>query len=1558
VILNRKSASLIGKATVPVIEFLEARQLLSGTLSISSLVNNTMVFNAVEGTTTPAETLTLTDTGTTALTLGPGSATVGSSYFSVTDESSIPASLAPGASFGLTLTYSATAVTTNNDTLTITSGSSTNPTLTVALSGIGTVGLGGSNQPSLATIVGQGPNDADAAADSNWPTSAHPQDPSSQEVDLQRLTKAGAGPVTIDVLASFTASGTHPYTLGTYTPGDPNTASLNQLFTTPSSEDQSTYVQPVGATSFDPGTASFGFYTVSNAQVAGRVIYTEDALNTFDTNTGRHFKFFPMEQPNGTIIANEYIMTSTEWNAPVGYDFTNIVAIVSNVRASSDAPLGPTLGLQNLDAVPGSDTMVFNRIQSPNTVYPNTVHNQNVLQINNTGNASGGALIINSYTLSTGYSLVNPPTFPVDIQPGASLDLTIQFNVSSEPSVPYNETNSGMYASGGGVVDGTLTLDSNDVSKPTASVALAGWYQFHSENSNEPSLQSIVNLLFGYSTDINPTPTPTLTESASVPSSPTYYGQEVVSNFWEQADTGTDLTVGVEQIAGYHTEGNIATTYWYPQGTSTYNKLFVTAPDSGQTLFPLQNGSSTALAAATFSSTGTFGFRVDNEWSNDAQNTNYASGGGHHYRFYPLINSAGQVIPNDYIMTMDYSNDPQNFDFQDNVWIVTNIKPATVASGITSPQTTGGGPATPLDFYATNTTGGNLLQWGEATSSGVGGFNISSSTSSAGPYTQLNSSLITSLSYVDSTAATSGTTYYEVTAIGASTGDPSLAATASVANANSSGGGGTTPTGSPMTMPVSANTSAGVAVTVDELATASDASGTIVPASVIVTTQPADGTTSVNASNGAITYTPDPGFTGTDTFQYTVTDTTGATSAPETITIHVMAVPVGDPMAADYSVQTAYETAISINVVANASEGTAGVTLSPSTVTITSPATHGTTMVDPATGSILYTPVAGYSGSDTFMYSIGDSLGATSPAATVTITVEPAGVTPTNPIIPIDPGAPNPMAANITAAPIDTTGSATVNVISSASDSNGALNQSSTAITVGPSHGTAAVNTAAGTITYIPNAGFIGLDTVEYTVSDINGSVSAPGTLTISVGVTINDTTAKSLTFTDANGSKVRVVLSGVGSGIVSFNGSGTYTTVPGPHGTGTITASGTGLSINSIQITGTTITSALTVTRTGSAMVSLGNISVTGELSRLLATTSNLNGNLSVSGALTLAEVGSITSSTITIGATDATRSGLTLIAGNVTNTSLTSAIPIRTLRVTNWFENGTTDAITAPSITSLAVTGNFEAGLTATGASPYALQAVSIRGQISADPWDITGNTASVVVGSVAPGWTGNFTGITRALTIRTGGFAGTLTAGTLDVLSITGNDTGGVNAASIGTMRVNGQLDGGYVITTNGVIPRAYSLAHLVVTGQTTNSSITAAGNIASISTGSISGSSIDAGINNGTTLPTTAADFASNASITSIAVTGRGATFSDSDIAAATLGSLSLGEIITASSETRFGIAADTIRAIALTLDSGGGPLHLNATELLSPDSIATVVATKMLALNAFEIVTGL
>jgi len=75
-------------------------------------------------------------------------------------------------------------------------------------------------------------------------------------------------------------------------------------------------------------------------------------------------------------------MTSTEWQNPGGYDFTNIVAIVRNIKAAGTAPI---IGLQNTNALPGSDTMIFNRIQTQNATIGDTVHDTGVLTINNTG---------------------------------------------------------------------------------------------------------------------------------------------------------------------------------------------------------------------------------------------------------------------------------------------------------------------------------------------------------------------------------------------------------------------------------------------------------------------------------------------------------------------------------------------------------------------------------------------------------------------------------------------------------------------------------------------------------------------------------------------------------------------------------------------------------------------------------------------------------------------------------------------------------------------------------------------------------------------------------------------------------------------------------------------------------------------------------------------------------------------------------------------------------------------------------------------------------------------
>ena len=68
-----------------------------------------------------------------------------------------------------------------------------------------------------------------------------------------------------------------------------------------------------------------------------------------------------------------------------------------------------------------------------------------------------------------------------------------------------------------------------------------------------------------------------------------------------------------------------------------------------------------------------------------------------------------------------------------------------------------------------------------------------------------------------------------------------------------------------------ATTAFNTATTIDVLANDTpDPYGPLNPASVTVTSAPANGTTSVNSTTGAITYTPNATFVGTDTFTYQV----------------------------------------------------------------------------------------------------------------------------------------------------------------------------------------------------------------------------------------------------------------------------------------------------------------------------------------------------------------------------------------------------------------------------------------------------------------------------------------------------------------------------------------------------------------------------------------------------------------------------------------------------------------------------------------------------------------
>jgi VCBS repeat-containing protein len=144
---------------------------------------------------------------------------------------------------------------------------------------------------------------------------------------------------------------------------------------------------------------------------------------------------------------------------------------------------------------------------------------------------------------------------------------------------------------------------------------------------------------------------------------------------------------------------------------------------------------------------------------------------------------------------------------------------------------------------------------------------------------------------------------------------------------------------------------------------------------------PQHGTLTLNP-DGSFTYTPDPGFTGPDTFTYRASD--GAlTSNTATVTLTVTPEPNRAPVAVDdaYSVtENATLTVPAPGVLANDTDPD-GDTLMAALV---SPPQHGDLTLNPD-GSFTYTPDPGFTGPDTFTYRASD--GTLTDDATVTLTV-------------------------------------------------------------------------------------------------------------------------------------------------------------------------------------------------------------------------------------------------------------------------------------------------------------------------------------------------------------------------------------------------------------------------------------------------------------------------------------------------------------------------------------------------------------------------------------------
>ena len=332
--------------------------------------------------------------------------------------------------------------------------------------------------------------------------------------------------------------------------------------------------------------------------------------------------------------------------------------------------------------------------------------------------------------------------------------MTVKFIATTDPSHTDNQSNTTAPTNGispvaaGGVYNATLTIASNDPANASRSIALAGYWQDQTEHENEPGVQTIVNMA-GYDVVTGASSSqPDLTEG----STRVTYGQEVVSGLWAAADP--TLPVSVQLLATFHNQGNTSTTYWYNQGSSSLQTLFVQASDYGQAVLP-DNASGT-VAAGSFSPAGNFGFNLDGENSQDNLNTtdiNTYHRSGHAVRFYPLRDQSGNLIPNAWLILQDYQNGSfDNDDFQDMVEVAFNMRPAAQ-------------PPAPVTASGVGIVGGVSLQWQPVAYSGSVTYNVYRASSIDGAYTQINSSPISATSFVDSGATANTTSFYKVTAV-------------------------------------------------------------------------------------------------------------------------------------------------------------------------------------------------------------------------------------------------------------------------------------------------------------------------------------------------------------------------------------------------------------------------------------------------------------------------------------------------------------------------------------------------------------------------------------------------------------------------------------------------------------------------------------------------------------------------------------------------------------------------------------------------------------------------
>ncbi|MBD1581572.1 tandem-95 repeat protein [Pseudoalteromonas sp. S16_S37] len=270
-----------------------------------------------------------------------------------------------------------------------------------------------------------------------------------------------------------------------------------------------------------------------------------------------------------------------------------------------------------------------------------------------------------------------------------------------------------------------------------------------------------------------------------------------------------------------------------------------------------------------------------------------------------------------------------------------------------------------------------------------------------------------------------------------------------------------------------------------------DPENALVASSVTVKTSPSKGQISIN--NGTVTYTPNANANGSDSFTYTVKDSAQAESNVATVSITIT--PVNDlPVAANFTPNISEDTPTSALTV-RASATDVEDTNPTGNIELATQPTKGSVNIDQTAGTLIYTPNANETGTDSFTYTILDSAGGRSNVATVSINI---GAVNDRPVAGNDSVTTNEDTATtlaILANDTDVEDSGFVGADIALEDKgNGAGVYTQANVTIATD----------GVITITPNLNQNGTLTFTYTIEDSDGLRSDPATVTVNI-TAVND---------------------------------------------------------------------------------------------------------------------------------------------------------------------------------------------------------------------------------------------------------------------------------------------------------------------------------------------------------------------------------------------------------------------------------------------------------------------